>query len=206
MRRSAFGLAAALSLLLAACGGDDTTEGTEPPVSSDSEAETESETPTTAPKTEPENEEPEGAPAEGVGTANVGDKTWEFTITGEDGRELCMPDMGGLFQVFIFGEDGDGQQTYLIIQAPSSGGDALVETGVGAVEEWMADGNVYEDYGMVEGLVIPEDIGASAQISGNTISGSGVFFEEIAMQAARSTGVYEEGTLEGDFVVTCPTE
>lgn len=141
-----------------------------------------------------------------MGTANVGDKTSEFALTGDDGRELRLPDMGGFFRVFMIGEDEDGQQTYLIIQAPTSGGDAVFETGVGAVEEWMADGNVYEDYGMVEGLVIPEGIGASAQISGNTISGTGVFFEETAMQAARSSGVYEEGTLEGDFVVTCPTE
>ena len=133
--------------------------------------------------------------------------TFEFMLTGEDGREFCNSDAGGMFIANFVGVDDTGKQTALMIQAPSSGGDAIVQAGYAVItdELWVADPGVYDKLSGIQGM--PEGVGATAEVSGNTISGSGVFYADRHLQEVRpSGGPYEEGSLEGTFSATCPAE
>jgi hypothetical protein len=199
-------LVAALVVLMAACGGDG---GAETTTTTDNQSEsTQPEAGQTAPATtENSNEEAEAesAPAgeEGTGTAIVGDQTWEFELLENDGRSFCMVEPGVL--VSLFGTDQDGNEVALTINAGPSGGPAEVTFGDPTLngERWIADAGVYDQLSGIEGM--PEGVGATAQVEGNTIRGSGVFYEDRRLNEVRPTGdAYDAGVLEGSFEATCP--
>lgn len=155
-------------------------------------------------------DEPSASGEEGTGTATIGDTTWEFALSG-GGTEFCDPDFndaGLLFVVLMFGTDDTGREIGLSFGAPVSGGDAdNVQAGSPTLqfERWTADRKVYDRLSGIEGM--PEGVGATVQVNGNTVSGSGVFYDETALTQARNTGgAYEAGVLEGTFSATCPSK
>ena len=199
----------AMSLLVAACGGGGTEEsastrsteartdsGTEPPAA---------DTSTTQPAA---SDEPVASGEEGTGTATIGDTTWEFALSGAPG-EVCDPDAndaGLVFVVMMFGTDDTGREIALNMGGPLSGGNAAVQVGSPTLlfERWTADPKVYDRLSGIEGM--PEGVGATVQVDGNTISGSGVFYDDYALNEARFTtgDPYDAGVLEGTFSATCP--
>jgi len=201
----------AMSLLVAACGGGGTDEsastssteaktdtGTEPPAA---------DTSTTQPEA---SEEPVGSGEEGTGTATIGDATWDFSMSGgfTDGMcDLDANDAGLFFVVLMFGTDDSGREIALNMGGPVSGGDAsLVQVGSPFLEfeRWTADPKVYDRLSGIEGM--PEGVGATVQINGNTVSGSGVFYDDTTLTEVRPTGgPYDAGVLEGTFSATCPS-
>lgn len=201
----------AMSLVVAACGGSSDEEsvsttsteaktdaGTEPPAA---------DTSTTAAQPPAATEDPVASGADGTATATVGDMTWDFTFTGNDGREMCDPDAGGigLFVMIMYGVDDDGQEVALSISFPTSDGGAQVTVGdpIMITDRWVADSEVYDRLANIQGM--PEGVGAAAQVDGNSISGSGVFYEDKTLNEARQTGdPYDAGVLEGTFSATCP--
>ena len=200
----------AMSVLVAACGGDSPEEsastisteaktgaGTEPPAA---------DTSTTQPEA---SDEPVASGEEGTGTATIGDMTWEFTMSGSAGGmcDLDVNDAGLIFVVLLFGTDDTGREISLNISGPVSGGDAdvLVQAGsqISLFERWTADRSVYDRLSGIEGM--PEGVGATVQVDGNTVSGSGVFYDDTNLLEVRPTGgPYDAGMLEGTFSATCP--
>ncbi len=191
-----------IALVLSACGGDSTTTTTNasPQTTQPGATTTAGETTTT---TQAAAEDGAGSMVEGTATATIGDMTWHFALTG-DGRELCNPDFSGFFMVNMFGVDDAGQQVAITIQASTAGGPVVIQAGDPSIagELWKVDPAVYTDYGTVTG--IPDGITAIVQISGNSISGSGTFYEQRAMDAARSSGTYDLGVKSGTFEAACP--
>ena len=199
----------ATSLLVAACGGGGAEEsastssteaktdaGTEPPAA---------DTSTTKPEA---SEEPVASGEEGTGTATIGDMTWEFTLSGGPGGmcDLDVNDAGLVFVVVMFGTDDTGREIALNISGPLSGGDAaLVQAGsqIQEFERWTADRSVYDRLSGIEGM--PEGVGATVQVDGNTVSGNGVFYDDTTLNQVRPTGdPYDAGVLDGTFTATCP--
>lgn len=199
----------AMSLLVAACGGGGTEES-----ASTSSTEAKTETGTEPPAadsstTQPEpSDEPVASGEEGTGTATIGDMTWEFTMSGSPGGicDLDVNDAGLVFAVLMFGTDDTGREIALNIGGPLSGGDAaLVQAGsqISEFERWTADRSVYDRLSGIEGM--PEGVGATVQVDGNTVSGSGVFYDDTTLIRVRPTGdPYDAGVLEGTFSATCP--
>ena len=174
-----------------------TDAGTEPPAADTS-------------TTEPEAcEEPVASGEEGTGTATIGDTTWEFTLSGGFTAGMCdldVNDAGLIFNVLMFGTDDSGREIALNMGGPASGGDAtLVQAGSPFLEfeRWTADRTVYDRLSGIEGM--PEGVGATVQVDGNTVSGSGVFYDDTTLTQVRPTGdPYDAGVLEGTFSATCP--
>ncbi|MGB7860006.1 MAG: hypothetical protein WBM90_05875, partial [Acidimicrobiia bacterium] len=105
----------------------------------------------------------------------------------------------------MYGEDDQGRQIALSLGGPIAGGTASnVQVGSPFLEfeRWTADPTVYDRLSGVEGM--PDGVGATVQVDGNTISGSGVFYDDTALTASRGTGSYDAGVLEGTFAATCP--
>jgi len=198
----------AMSLLAAACGGGGADE---PASSSSTEAETDAGTeslPADTSTTKPPaaGEDPVASGAEGTGTAKVGDMTWEFTLSGGPGGmcDLDVNDAGLFFVVLMFGSDDSGREIALNISGPTAGGDGLVQAGsqILEFERWTADRAVYDRLSGIEGM--PEGVGATVQVDGNTVSGSGVFYDDTTLTQVRGTGEpYDAGVLEGTFSATC---
>lgn len=201
----------AMTMLVAACGGGGTDEpaptsstdarpdaGTQPPSA---------DTSTTRPEA---GEEPVASAEEGTGTATIGDMTWEFTTSGGFTPGMCdvdVNDAGVAFVVLMFGTDDQGREIAMNMGGPASGGDVrnLVQVGdpFSGFERWTADPTVYDEHGKNQGL--PEGIGATVQIDGNTISGSGVFYDYTTLyDVFLYGGNYEAGVLKGTFSATCP--
>jgi hypothetical protein len=110
----------------------------------------------------------------------------------------------GFFFVVLFGQDEGGNAGVLSVNAPNSGGPAVVQVGGTVItdELWIADASVHGSYPL---QVLPPDIGATAAVDGDTVSGSGVFYEDRSLTETRqSGGPYETGVVEGTFSVTCP--
>jgi len=140
-------------------------------------------------------------PAEGTAIATIGDTTWEFVLDG-DARVQCNPDFGGFFFAVLFGQDEDGQETVLSIQADPAGTRAGVQIGLTTIPGalWIADPNVYISFPDLE-----EGVGATVTIDGASATGTGVFYDDRSLQEARQTGgAYEAGLMPGSFAVTCP--
>lgn len=205
MRRGLIGVVSFLALVLTACGGSTSSDDIETPATDQPEAssEKEPESGSTSTTEAPEmTEDPANDLEEGTGTATIGDNSWVFALSG-GGAEICNPNQSGVFFVNMFAEDGS---VVLSVQAPASGGEAIVQAGDPNIsgELWKADLNVYADNASVEG--IPAGVGATAQVNGNSISGTGTFYEDRALYEARTGQTpYEAGVLEGTFEVTCPS-
>jgi hypothetical protein len=198
--RRLLSLLAVLALVLAACGGESTSEETGAPATgatqggSDSESEPE---PTTTPAVTAT------GGAEGTGTATVGDVTWEFQLLENDGRSVCMTD--GILLVTMFGVEESGREVALSISGSATGGEVAVSVGDPTIvsERWVADKKVYDNLAGIDGM--PEGVGATAEVDGTTVTGSGVFYEDRHLNEVRPTGgPYEAGVLEGTFSATCP--
>jgi hypothetical protein len=120
--------------------------------------------------------------------------------------DLDVNDAGLIFTVLMFGTDDSGREIALNIGGPLSDGDAaLVQAGspILLFERWTADRSVYDRLSGIEGM--PEGVGATVQVDGNTVSGSGVFYDDKHLNEIRPTGgPYEAGVLEGTFSATCP--
>ena len=207
MSRRSMPILVALTMVLVACGGDSgdsepqlttTSTAAEP-----SETDSDSSTPTT---TAPAPQEKAATAEEGTGTATIGDMTWEFTTSGGSFAPMCdldVNDAGLIFTVLMFGTDDTGREIALNISGPLSGDDGLlIQAGSATLEfeRWTADPSVYDRPG-IEGL--PEGVGATVQIDGNTVSGSGVFYDDTALRNAGSP--YDAGVLAGTFSATCPS-
>lgn len=135
--------------------------------------------------------------------------TWEFAMPGGFTPGMCdvdANDAGLAFVVLMFGSDGQGREIALNMGGPSSGGDAtLVQVGDPFLgfERWTADPTVYDSLSGIEGM--PEGVGATVQVDGNTISGSGVFYDDATLTRVRPTGdPYDAGVVEATFSATCP--
>jgi hypothetical protein len=193
-----------VGLLVAACGGSTTTSRA-PQAPTDAGG---------GPVTTPAGNQPGGEPTtapnpagdagkEGTASVTLGDTTWEFALS-DDPREMCNPDMGGTFFVNLFGVDDTGQQVVFTVTAPGSG-DAVVQVGAPDIagELWIADSTIYDK---TPGMEIPEGIGATVTVEGNSVSGTGTFYEDRAVSAARQSGAsYDGGTRDGTFAASCPT-
>lgn len=214
MTRRSLVVLTVLALVLVACGGGETAE----------KPETTSPPPTeagTGEEIQPESTEPPRATTseavtaagsageEGSGTATIGDQTWHFELSGNP-MEMCdldVNDAGQVFFVVMFGQDDDGREIALNLGGPVSGGDVNVQVGSPYLEfeRWTADATVYDRLGNIEGM--PDGVGASVQLEGNTVSGSGIFYDDKRLTDVRPTGdPYDSGTLEGTFEATCPSE
>jgi len=200
---------AVLALGLVACSGgsggeSDSTSSTEAKIDAGTEPPPAADTSTTQPEA---SDEPVASGDEGTGTATIGDTTWEFALSGAPG-EFCDPDAndaGLIFVVLMFGTDDTGREIALSFGAPLSGGDVAVQAGSPTLqfERWTADQKVYDRLSGIEGM--PEGVGATAQVDGNTVSGSGVFYDDTNLTEVRPTGgPYDAGVLEGTFSATCP--
>ncbi len=124
------------------------------------------------------------------------------------GSEICdldVSDAGLLFAVIMFGTDDTDRQIALNVSGPLSGDEGIVvQAGSPTLEfeRWTADSTVYESLSGIEG--VPEGVGATVQIEGNTVSGNGVFYDDTNLTQVRPTGgPYDGGVLEGTFSVTC---
>jgi hypothetical protein len=134
--------------------------------------------------------------------------TWEFKLSGNPNEwcDLDVSDAGVAFQVVMFGTDDSGREIALAFGGPISGGVIRVQAGSPGLdfERWTADSSVYDDLSGDEGMA--EGVGATVQFDGNTVSGSGVFYDDTALNQVRLYGgIYESGVLEGTFSATCPT-
>ena len=200
-----------MSLLVAACGGG-AAETSAPTTSTEVKVDAGTEPPTAdTSTTKPEaSEEPVASGEEGTGTATIGDMTWEFTLSGGPGGmcDLDVNDAGLVFVVVMFGTDDTGREIALNISGPLSGGDAaLVQAGsqIQEFERWTADRSVYDRLSGIEGM--PEGVGATVQVDGNTVSGNGVFYDDTTLNQVRPTGdPYDAGVLDGTFSATCPAD
>lgn len=196
----------AFTLVLAACGGDsggDDPGQTSAPTSTTSDVSAPEPGATTTTLAAATTQAPPPTAAEGTGTATIGDMAWEFDLAG-DNPGTCQPDLGGSFFVVLNGKDANGDGVVLSINVPTSGGDAIVQAGstvIGA-ELWIADSSVHGDF---PDQSLPQEIGATATVNGNSVSGSGVFYEERSLTETRQSGeAYATGVLEGTFSATCP--
>jgi len=207
MSRKSLATVLAFLLVLAACGGDSSDD--EPQLTTTSAAQEPAETGSDASTTTaaPAPTEPAATAEEGTATATIGDVTWEFAMSGAGG-ELCdldVSDAGVIFVVLMFGTDDTGREIALNVSGPLSGGEGLlVQAGSPTLqfERWTADPAVYDRLSGIEGM--PEGVGATVQIDGNTVSGSGVFFDDTNLTEVRPTGgPYDAGVLEGTFSATC---
>lgn len=198
----------AFVLVVGACGGasgdDEPQSTTTSPAQEPSETDSDAGTTTTA---APVPEAPIASAEEGTGTATIGDTTWEFAMSGV-GPELCdldVSDAGIIFAVIMFGTDDSGREIALNVSGPLSGDEGLVvQAGSPTLEfeRWTADSTVYERLSGIEGM--PEGVGATVQIDGNTVSGSGTFYDDTNLTEVRPTGgPYDAGVLDGTFSVTC---
>ncbi len=199
-------LLVAVALAAVACGG----EGSANPTTSTA-GEIEKVVTTTRPDgqttstTEVVRESGGSAPDSGTGTATVGDMTWDFELLENDGRSICMTE--GVFLVSMFGVDQDGREVSLTINTTPSGGEAAVTAGDPTItgERWIADSVVYENLSGIEG--VPDGVSATAVVDGDTVTGSGLFYEDRRLNEVRATGdAYDAGVLEGTFEATCPTQ
>lgn len=206
MRRTTVGILSALALVIAACGdGGETAEPssastTVEAVVADTQPDEEQPAPTT---TDADKEDQPAAGEEGTGTATIGDMTWELELLPEDGRSACI--MEGFLLISLFGVDQEGREVVLTINGPAEGGDVIVQAGDPTIntELWVADSAVYGTLNTIEGM--PDGVGATANVSGSSISGSGVFYEDRHLAEVRiSGGPYNAGVLEGTFSATCP--
>ena len=208
--RNSVAVLAVLALVLVACGGgsaaeSDATSSTEAKIASGTEPPA-VDTSTTQPAA---SQEPVASGEEGTGTATIGDTTWDFTMSGgfTDGMcDLDANDAGLVFVVLMFGTDDTGREIAMNMGGPVSGGDAtLIQVGSPFLEfeRWTADPKVYDRLSGIEGM--PEGVGATVEINRNTVSGSGVFYDDTALTEVRPTGgPYDAGVLEGTFTATCP--
>lgn len=195
-----------LVLVMSACGGDSGDDGDgEQPEATTAAPTQETSAPepdaTTTTSTAAPADQPGPAAAGGTGTATIGDTTWEFALSG-DSREMCNPNLGGNFFVNMFGEDENGNEAVLSVQA--FGSSAVVQAGDPLItgELWIADLNVYAENGDQD---LPDGIGATAEVDGNSVSGTGVFYEDRSLtEASRAGTAYESGVRNGTFSVTCP--
>jgi hypothetical protein len=74
-----------------------------------------------------------------------------------------------------------------------------------AGERWVAGRAVYDSLSGIQGM--PEGVGATMEFDGNTVSGSGTFYEDRHLNEVRPTGeAYDAGALEGTFSATCPDD
>jgi hypothetical protein len=196
-----------LTLFVTGCGGSDAAQ--EPETSTTAAPEpAQDDQPDTVTTEAPESAEPSTASGiEGTGTATIGDTTWEFSIA--DGG-MCDPDVndaGVAFTVIMYGTDDDGRQVALNMSGPASGGEAQVQVGSPTLEfeRWTADTAVYSRLANIEGM--PEGVGAQVEVDGNTVSGSGRFYDDKKLNDVRPTGdPYDAGVLDGTFSATCPAK
>ncbi len=204
------GVLVALGMVLASCGGGSDqgqiettrTESTQTE-STQAEPTTDDDKPASTTTVVEAEKTPEAAVQEGKGTATVGDQTWEFELLENDGRSICMTE--GAVIVSMFGVDSEGREINLTITTGPGGGDAAVTAGDATIqgERWVADQGVYDQLSGIEGM--PDGVGANAQVDGNTISGTGLFYEDRRLNEVRPTGdPYDSGVLEGAFSATCP--
>lgn len=129
-------------------------------------------------------------------------------MSGAGSCDLDVSDAGIIFAVVMFGTDDTGREIALNVSGPLSGDEGvLVQVGSPTLqfERWTADSMVYDRLSGIEGM--PEGVGATVRIEGNTVSGSGVFYDDTSLTEVRPTGgPYEAGVLEGTFTATCLDE
>lgn len=131
---------------------------------------------------------------------------WEFSVAAGGPGTVCdmdVNDSGLVFVIVMYGEDDQGRQIALNIGGPVSGGNTGVLVQAGSpfleFERWTADSTVYDN----PSGGIPEGVGATVQVDGNTVSGSGVFYDD-ARRTEVGGDAYDAGVLEGTFEATCP--
>lgn len=203
-----FAMVTALSMLIAACGGGDTSPSEESTTtiaagSSDGSQPASEQTTTTQSPADPA---PSGD--EGTGTATIGDTTYEFSVSVDGPGAICdmdVQDAGLLFVIVMYGEDDEGRTIAMNVSGPISGGSGagvLVQVGSPFLEfeRWTADATVYSN----PSAGIPEGAGATLQVDGNTVSGSGVFYDD-TRRSEVGGDAYDAGVLDGTFEATCPS-
>lgn len=198
----------AMPLLVAACEGGQTEEPASPSSTTgtidDGTQASSADTSTSKPEA---SEVTASSGGEGNGTTTIGDMTWEFALSGGT-CDLDVNDAGLVFVVQMFGTGDDGREIALNMSGPITGGEAVVvQAGSPTLEfeRWTADRSVYDRLSGIEGM--PEGVGATIQVDGNTVSGSGVFYDDTTLNQVRPTGgPYDAGVLEGTFSVTCPAK
>jgi hypothetical protein len=216
MRYGIVAFALALVFTLAACGGDSDSEsdddndggsGDDPTATAASGGGGSAATPSGDDSDDDDDGAGSGGSGEaGTATATIGDQTYEFTFTGVP-PEQCDTSVSGVIAVAVmFGVDEDGDQIALSISGPATGGDGTVQVGdpILIKPRWTADPEVYNRLANVQGM--PEGVGATFQVDGNRISGSGTFYDDTALTNARQvTGeAYDAGVRQGTFEATCP--
>ena len=206
MQRSILTILTVLALAAVACGGGGvdtappttdatTTAATQASPSTTAAPARGTPTTTTAPATEAPMKSESGA-----GSATIGDITWDFALTG-DPREQCLPDIGGTFLVAMFKEESNGDQLALNITAQPDGR-IVVHAGSPLVSEgmWISDEAIYASFPDLE-----PGVAAEVTINGNTITGTGTFYEDRSLRETLQSGdPYEAGLVQGRFSATCP--
>ena len=197
-----------IALAVAACGGGDEGAESTTTVASQSDATQPGAGDSgsaSAPSTTEAKEPAVAAGQEGTGTATIGDTTWTFELDDRGTCDLDVNDAGAFLVVVLYGTDESGREVALNISGPASGGEMMVQAGSAVLEfeRWTADNGVYDRLSGIEGM--PDGVGATGQVDGNTVSGSGVFYDDKNLNDVRPTGgPYEAGVLEGTFSATCP--
>jgi hypothetical protein len=193
-----------IAIFAAACGGgdDDTATPTTSATTTTAEKTTEPTTaaPTTTQATSAPATEAPASGAAGSGQVAIGDITWDFALTG-DPREQCLPDIGGTFFVAMFKEESNGDQLALNITAQPDGR-IVIQAGSPLISEgmWISDEAIYASFPDLDA-----GVSADVSISGNTITGTGTFYEDRSLRETLQTGdPYETGLVEGTFSATCP--
>lgn len=217
MRYSLVAFALALVFVFSACGGDSAADsddgggGDDPTATAASGGGGNAATPTDSDSGDSDDDDngsssSSGSGEAGTATTTIGDQTWQFAMNGNP-QERCELNFSGagILTILMFGEDENGAEITLTISGPTSGGAGQVTAGDALLvnARWTADPEVYDRLANVEGM--PEGVSATFQVNGNTVSGSGVFYDDTALTEARQvTGApYEAGVLEGTFEATC---
>ena len=205
------GAVLSVALIAAACGGGETVDGVESASTTAAPADAPAGDDQPAPTTTVKVDEPDDSSApsgeEGTGTATIGDTTWEFELDDRGTCDLDVNDSGAFLVVILYGTDETGREVAMNISGPASGGEMMVQAGSAVLEfeRWTADKGVYNRLSGIEGM--PEGVGATAQVDGNTVSGSGVFYDDKNLNDVRPAGgPYDAGVLEGTFSATCPAK
>jgi len=152
----------------------------------------------------PSNPDPIDSATTGTASATVGGRVWEFSMEDNAGS-ICDPDQSGRFLVTMFARSEAGVDSVLVISAPVAGGDAVVSVGDPTIanERWIADVGVYDILANIAG-VPAGGVWATATVTGNEISGNGMFYEARALEEARAvTAQYDAGIVSGTFKATC---
>jgi hypothetical protein len=210
-----FAIATALSLVVAACGGDtggdetdggDQTDVTSPTTTSPASDEAE----TTSPPAGGGDEGDDNGESEGSGpsaaTVTVGDETYNFSSEGAVVAQ-CLTDMFGIFSIQLLRVDDSGAPADGAVQIVvlHEGTDPAVVDEVDSVrvdvgdETWVADeaDDMFEQSDLLEPGMSQVD---SVEIDGRTVRGTATFFRRNSLLTE------EVETATGSFEATCGEE